>query len=439
MGFKENYELFLSKLSEAERQNYFSKLEFDAKNSLANELVFIAKNPLMANFISTKYSLSLQNFFESHQDIRPNIKIRTKKNKLFYKKNHSLNIQELKNQSTILNPSFTFQSFVVGPCNQFAYSTMQAACDDLGLLYNPIFIYGSTGLGKTHLLQAFGNYCLELGKRVIYATSENFMNDYSSHMRNKTFDKFKEKYRLADVLLVDDVQFLGKTDTIQEEFFHTFNELKAHDGQIIMSSDVAPNMLKGIEERLRTRFANGIITDITPPELDTKIAIIKSKCQFNDILLDDEIIRYIASKMGDNIREIEGMIINLNAYARIAKVEITLELAKSTMKDHIKEKKENIEIDDILKEISRYFNIKQSEIKSNKKTKKVVEARRIAIFLAREFTTMSAASLARYFNLKDHTSISHNIKKITKLLKEDRKLEGITEDIKTKILIIKQS
>lgn len=432
MSIKENYELFLTKLSEAERQNYFSKLSFDYQNSNAKEYIFLAPNQIIARFITTKYSKKLQNFIELNTNEKPKITI-TCKNKIQTLTNNAINKRQIKHQSIILNPEFTFENFIVGECNTVTYSVLKAACEELGGRYNPVFIYGTTGLGKTHLLQAFGHESQKMGRKVMYATIEDFINDYTLNLRNNSFEKLKEKYRSPDVLLIDDVQLLGNTDIIKEEFFHTFNEVKERGGQIVLASDVAPNLLKGIEERLKSRFANGIITDITPPRLDTKIAIIKSKCEINDIVLSNEIIRFIASKMGDNIREIEGIIVNLCAHARILKIPISMDLVVQTMKDHIKEKREKITIDDILDELSNYYNLRTSDICSKSKIKKVVEARRMAIFLAKEFTTLTNTQLARQFNFKDHTAISHNMKNIEKQLRLDLLLNDSLEEIKAKL------
>lgn len=431
---------FQKKLSINEYENYISCLKFNEKQSRADFLVFNAPNEFLAKFIQTKYAEKIGYFYEAQSGNKATILIQGSTQK-GSGKNHKIDIANIKMQSTILNPSFTFESFVVGDSNQYAYATCKAASskDKLGKLYNPIFIYGPTGLGKTHLLQAVGNVCLEMGKRVIYATSENFINDFNAHILNKTMSKFQEKYRSCDVLLIDDVQFLGRTDKIQEQFFFIFNEIRDKSGQIIMTSDNPPNMLKGITERLKSRFANGIIADITPPQLETKIAIIRKKCEFNEVYLNNEIITYIATSMGDNIREIEGMITNLNAYSRLINQEISLEVAKEMMKDHIKERKKNITIEEILNHISKEFNIKTSDIKSNKKTQNIVTARRIVIFLARELTTLTMPQLAMFFEMKDHTAISHNIKKINELILEKAELKSKIEELKNKILTKNQS
>lgn len=430
---------FKGEISKKEYENYISLLSFCEKNSKADKLVFTAPNELMARFIQSKFAPKIAYFYEAQsgnkakvQIYAPAIKPKSTRTKI--------DIAQIKAQSTILNPSYTFDNFVVGDSNQYAFGTCKAVAnkDKLGKLYNPIFIYGPTGLGKTHLLQAVGNVYLELGKKIIYATSTNFISDFTTHLKNSTMEKFHEKYRNCDALLIDDVQFLGKTDKIQEEFFFTFNEVKENLGQIVMTSDNPPNMLKGITERLKTRFSNGIITDITPPEFETKTAIIRKKCEFSGIKLDERIISYIATSMGDNIREIEGMITNLNAYSRLINQEITLDVAKSVMKDYVKEQKENITIEDILNTVCKEFNLKASDIKSNKKTKNVVTARRIVIFLARELTTMPMPSLARLFGMKDHTAISHSVKKINEDIKNSDDLKALIDELKNKILAKKQ-
>ncbi|QBL12148.1 chromosomal replication initiator protein DnaA [Campylobacter helveticus] len=439
MDASEILDAFKKKLREEEYKNYISLLKFNEKQSKADILVFNAPNEFLAKFIQTKYAEGIALTYETMSGNKAKILIQSQTHKS--KNSTKIDIAQIKMQSTILNPSFTFESFVVGGSNEYAYATCKAVSqkDKLGKLYNPIFIYGPTGLGKTHLLQAVGNVCLEMGKRVIYATSENFINDFNSHIINKTMDKFQEKYQNCDVLLIDDVQFLGKTDKIQEKFFFIFNEIRDKSGQIIMTSDNPPNMLKGITDRLKSRFANGIIADITPPQLETKIAIIRKKCEFNEVNLNNEIISYLATAMGDNIREIEGMITNLNAYSRLINQEISLEFAKEMMKDHIKEKKENITIEDILSIVSKEFNLKTNDIKSTKRTQNIVLARRIIIFLARELTSLSMPQLAVYFEMKDHTAISHNIKKINELIKEDQHLKSKIEELKNKILTKSQS
>lgn len=381
MVANEVLELLSKEILPSEFECYIKQLKFNEKSSNSTNVVFNAPNEIIAKFIQTKYASKIAHLFEVKTGQKPviNVLAATKTQSKPAKK---VDVKEIKAQSSLLNPSYTFENFVVGDSNQFAFLSAKAVSEQLGKIYNPLFIYGPTGLGKTHLLQSVGNFCLNGGKMVICVTSEQFITDFTYNLNNHSMERFREKYRNCDVLLIDDVQFLGKTDKIQEEFFHTFNELHAKNGQIVMTSDRQPKLLKGFEDRLRTRFEWGIIADITPPELDTKIAIIKKKCEFDKIYLDKDVINYIATNMGDNIREIESAIINLNAYARLMRQEITLEFAKNILRDQIKEKRENINLENIVEIVSKELNVKPSEMKSKSRSKNIVEARRIVIYLS---------------------------------------------------------
>jgi len=288
-------------------------------------------------------------------------------------------------------------------------------------------------LGKTHLLHAIGNFNLARNKQVIFTSLEQFMNQFTHHLRNGTMDRFRDKYRSCDILLLDDIQFLSRKEETQKELFHTFNELHGNGKQIVMTSDQHPKKIAGLEERLRSRFEWGLIVDIQPPELETKIEIIKKKCELNGIHIDNEIVNYIAANMGNNIREIEGIIIQLNAFANMMNQSITLEFAKNVVKNQIKERSENITIDDIVKVASRELNVKPSEIKSKSRSRKIVEARRIVIYLARSLTPNSMPSLAQYFGMKDHTAVSHAMKKINEMIDKDENFKAKIEELSHKI------
>ncbi len=438
MDAREILNAFKEEVSTKEFDNFISVLRLNEKLTKPDYIVFNAPNNIIAKFIQTRYAEKISYYYEVKSGNKAKISIQSqnkKSSKTSYTQNTLTQVQ-----GDVLIPEYNFESFIVGSSNEYAYNVCKAVSDkkNLGKLYNPIFIYGPTGLGKTHLIQAVGNACVKFGKRVINIVSSKFANDFSYHLENKIMGKFREKYTNCDLLLIDDVQFLGKTDRIQDEFFSVFNEIKSKEAQIIITSDNPPNMLKGITERLKSRFANGIIADITPPELDTKRAIIRKKCEMNDITLQEEIISYIASSMGDNIREIEGMITNINAYSKLMGLDINLDIAKMMMKDHIKENNENISIDDIFAVVCKNFNIKTNDVKSNKKTKNIVMVKRIIIYLARELTTISTPQLAKIFQMKDHTSISHNIKKIKEEITQDNDLKARIDELKNKILIKKQ-
>ena len=429
-------ELLKSEISELEYKRYIKQLKYHEKSSRSDNAVFVTPNILIANWIKTKYSEKIAHLFEVKTGKKPTISI-ILKNQLSKtrKKTNQIDIELSKTtKNTILNPSYTFDSFVVGSSNQYAYTIAKSIADKPGVMYNPVFIYGPTGLGKTHLIHAIGNYSQANDKIVIYATIEQFMNDFTYNLRNQTMERFREKYRSCDILLIDDTQFLSNKVQTQEEFFHTFNELHSAGKQIVLTSDKPPKSINGLEDRLQSRFEWGLIADIGLPELETKIAIIKKKCELDGIDLNDKIVNYIAANMGDNIREIESAIINLNAYALLMRQEITFEFAKSVMKEQIKEKRENITLEQIIVIISKELNIKPSEIKSKRRSKNIVEARRIGIYLARTLTQNSMPALASFFGMKDHTAVSHNMKKINELLETNETFKLKVEELKNKVL-----
>lgn len=433
MVANEVLELLSKEILPSEFECYIKQLKFNEKSSNSTNVVFNAPNEIIAKFIQTKYAAKIAHLFEVKTGQKPVVEVQAP-TKTASKPAKKVDVKEIKAQSSLLNPSYTFENFVVGDSNQFAFLSAKAVSEQPGKIYNPLFIYGPTGLGKTHLLQSVGNFCLNGGKMVICVTSEQFITDFTYNLNNHSMERFREKYRNCDVLLIDDVQFLGKTDKIQEEFFHTFNEIHAKNGQIVMTSDRQPKLLKGFEDRLRTRFEWGIIADITPPELDTKIAIINKKCEFDKIYLGTDVINYIATNMGDNIREIESAIINLNAYARLMRQEITLEFAKNILRDQIKEKRENINLENIVEIVSKEINVKPSEMKSKSRSKNIVEARRIVIYLAKNLTPNSMPQIAQFFNMKDHSAVSHSIKKINELIETNEYFKVRVEELKNKIL-----
>jgi chromosomal replication initiator protein len=413
---------------------FIKNLEFDEENSDSARLVIKAPNIYIANYVKRKYAKKIAELYKQETGIEPVIEIITKDIK---PKNYTFEEIVSTSAPSILVPHFTFESFIVGPSNQFAYTAAKSVAENPGKSYNPLFIYGGVGLGKTHLLQAIGNY-LKNTKKVIYVTSEQFMNEFKEHIRNQTMDRFQEKYRNCDILLIDDIQFLAGKDRTQEEFFHTFNELYQNKKQICLTSDRPPKKLYDLVDRLRSRFEAGLIVDIQPPELETKIEIIRKKCEINGIYLPNDIIEFIATKLDSNIREIEGMILKLNAMAKLLGIkDITLDFAKQALKEFIKDKKENITLEDIIELIAKEFNIKPSEITSKSRNKNIVTARRTAIFLAREFTKESTPTIAKYFGLKDHSAVSHAIKSFNKKLKDDNDFRIKIEELKNKIQLKK--
>ena len=434
IGQKVLFEL-KKEISQTEYDRYIKKLVYDTRRSRSNIAYFNAPNMLIAKWIRTKYADKLAHLFELYNEVKPQIEISVGKTKSKQSTPTASKpgIEKSQTKSTYLNPSLTFESFIVGESNQFAYTTAKAVAEKPGKLYNPLFIYGGVGLGKTHLLQAIGNYHVTVGNTVIYTTLEQFMNSFTSHLRSQTMDRFRDKYRECDLLLIDDIQFLSRKEQTQEEFFHTFNELHGSNKQIVMTADRPPNKIAGLVDRLRTRFEWGMMADIQPPGLETKIAIIQKKCELDGIKLSNEVINFIATNMGDNIREIESAIIRINAMAAMLNQEITLDFAQNAIKDQLKEKKESVSIDDIVKIVSRELNVKPSDIKSKKRTKNVVSARRTAIYLARNLTPNSMPQIALYFGMKDHSAISHAMKKIDEIIEKDENFKVLLEELSNKI------
>jgi chromosomal replication initiator protein len=425
-------------ISNKDWNRYMKNLTYNEKESKNNIAQFYAPNILLARWIQTKYKFQLAHLFELETKIKPRIIISATQEKVLNEQMNEANnepSQEQKNQgkSTILNPSFTFESFIVGNSNQFAYTTAKSVAEKPGAIYNPLFLYGGVGLGKTHLIQAIGNHQVFLGRKVIYTTFEQFMNKFTSHLRAQTMDRFREHFRECDILIIDDIQFLSGKEQTQEEFFHTFNELHQAKKQIIITSDRQPHKIRGLVDRLRSRFEWGLMADIQPPELETKIAIIQKKCEIDGINLNKDIINFLASNMGNNIREIEGAIIKLNAYSGLMNQELTLEFAHNVIKDQLIEKQNNISIDDIVTFISKELNVKLSDIKSKKRTRIVVRARRISIYISRSLTSNSMPQIAVYFGMKDHTAVSHAMKKVKEIIEEDESFKVLLEELSNKI------
>lgn len=424
-----------NEVSKNDFENVLKQLVYK-KVSSSNELaVFEVNNKFIASFIKTKYTTILQEIFEKETNIKPSIEIiitgekrRTKKAIIDEQQSSS------HADSTILNQSFTFDSFIVGKSNEMAYNSSKAVAQKPGTQYNPLFIYGGTGLGKTHLLQAIGNDAVSKDKNVIYVTIEQFMNDFLFSMKNKNLEHFKSKYRKCDLLLIDDVQFLTGKETTQEEFFHTFNELRNANKQIVLTSDRLPSQIAGLEDRIKSRFEHGLKAHINLPELETKILIIEKKSELNGIVLTKDIVHYIATNLGNSVREIEGVLIQINANANLLGVDINIELVQRVLKDQIKETKENIRLIDIINIVSNQLNIKPSDLKSSKRTKNVVDARRTVIYLARELTHNSMPDIAKFLGMKDHSSVSKNISKANELIEKDENFRLKLENLKNKII-----
>lgn len=434
MTHKDFLALIQKEATSIDYDRYLKQLTYKKISSDENLAVFEVSNKYIASWIKSKYTGVIQQCFEQYDGTKPKVEIKIAGEKKSKKEIIQEQVKNETAESTILNPSYTFNSFVVGPSNQMAYNASLAVSNKPGTQYNPLFIYGGTGLGKTHLLQAVGNAAIEKGQTVIYVTIEQFMNDFTFSIKNKNMEHFRSKYRKCDVLLIDDIQFLSGKEQTQEEFFHTFNELHNAKKQIVMTSDRLPSQIAGLVDRLKSRFEWGLTADIQLPGLETKIAIIEKKSDLNGIALTREIINFIATNLDNSIREIEGVLIRINASASLLNQEISLEMVQNLLKEQIKETKENIKLPDVIDIVARELNIKPSDIKSKKRTATVANARRVVIYLARELTHNSMPDIAKFLGMKDHSSISHNIKKANELIEKDENFKLIIENLKNKII-----
>src|SRR5881396_1474965 len=323
-----------------------------------------------------------------------------------------------------LNPRYTFESFVVGSSNQFAQAASQAVAELPSRAYNPLFIYGGVGLGKTHLLHAVGHQSAKLfpGLTVVYLSSERFTNELINAIRYDRTAEFRGRYRTVDLLLIDDIQFISGKERTQEEFFHTFNDLYESRKQIIVSSDSSPKDIPEIEERLRSRFEWGLIADIQAPDFETRVAIIKKKAALERVRLGDDVAYLIASRIKSNIRELEGSLTRMIAFCALTGREMTVDLAQEVLGELWGEEEKLITIDQIQRKICDFFGIRLSDLKAKNRTKAIAFPRQIAMYLARQLTHASLSEVGRAFGGKDHTTVLHAVDKVQVLLQEDPKL-----------------
>jgi chromosomal replication initiator protein len=340
-------------------------------------------------------------------------------------------------EAASLNPRYTFDTFVAGPSNQLAFAASQAAASSYPPKYNPVFLCGGVGLGKTHLLHAIGHLQLgnRPGSRIVYLSSERFMNEYIHALRTGRMHEFRRNYREGiDVLLIDDVQFLAGKEGTQDEFFHTFNALHENHKQIVLTADRKPHEISDIADRLRTRFAWGLLADIEPPELEVRIAILRKKAATEAVALPDDVALYIASSIKSNVRELEGALIRLAAYASLSKRRIDLEFAQETLEAAITRPREVVTVDGVIKAVASYYGLKPSDIKSERRHKSVATPRAVAMYIARHHTKDSYPDLARAFGGKHHTTVISAVQKIIERLKEDASLRSEVHAIEGTIL-----
>ncbi len=337
---------------------------------------------------------------------------------------------------TRLNPRYTFDNFVIGQSNRFAHAAAVAVAEAPAKAYNPLFIYGDSGLGKTHLLHAIGDYALNMfeGLRVRYVSSEEFTNDFINSIANNRGAAFNARYRDVDILLIDDIQFLqGRAET-QEAFFHTFNTLHDHDKQVVITSDVAPRLLTGFEDRMRSRFEWGLITDVQAPDLETRIAILRKKAQAERLYVPDDVVEYIAKNVSTNIRELEGALIRVSAFASLNRSEVDVPLAQSVLRDIVDQSEDNVvSPTDIITMTADYFKLTVDDLYGSSRSQSIAQARQIAMYLCRERTNLSLPKIGQLFGGRDHTTVIYACRKIADLMKERRSIYNQVSEITTQL------
>ena len=348
----------------------------------------------------------------------------------------SNNIVVSDEMSAMLNPKYTFKSFVIGNSNRFAHAASLAVAEAPAKAYNPLFIYGGVGLGKTHLMHAIGHYILDNNpnSKVVYVSSEKFTNELINSIKDDRNVEFRNKYRNIDVLLIDDVQFIAGKERTQEEFFHTFNDLHESNKQIILSSDRPPKEIPTLEDRLRSRFEWGLIADIQAPDFETRMAILKKKADVENLSIPNEVLVYIATKIKSNIRELEGALIRIVAFSSLTNKEISVDLASEALKDIISNKhSKQVTIESIQDIVSSYFNLRVEDFKSARRTRNVAFPRQIAMYLCRKLTDTSLPKIGEEFGGRDHTTVIHAYEKISSSLKEDESLQNAVSELSKKI------
>lgn len=403
----------------------------EIKSFQDNVVVLIASNPFQRNTVESKYLSLITNTFNF---------LTNKKCQVFIKL-ASDDLEQINQSNTIgnnkvfinsgLNPKYTFNTFVVGNNNKFAQAAAMGVVENPGSKYNPYFIYGGVGLGKTHLMHAIGNEILRnnMNAKVLYVTSENFTNQLINALKDQSMEKFKDKYRGIDVLLIDDIQFIANKKSTQEEFFHTFNTLYESGKQIVLSSDKPPKDIELLEDRLKSRFEWGLIADISNPDYETRLAILRKKTQIDNIIIDDEILSAIATRVDTNIRELEGTLNKLIAKASLTNSPITMAMAQKAIDDIVASQQKVISSSYIQEVVGKYFNIDPADLRGAKRSNDVTFPRQIAMYLCRNVAQMSMPQIGKDFGNRDHSTVMHACNKIDKEIKNNSNTKLIVESV----------
>lgn len=450
-------EIWRSVLSEMEKilskPSYETWLKSTAPVSIKNDTIIVeVPNDFTKEWLQNHYFNTLSQILYKNTNYKYRLQFVTPQNIDFPQAFHNYNPNYSSNRATEdedsapenkkkdysglcnwLNPKYTFDSFVVGGSNRLAHAASLAVAETPSRAYNPLFIYGGVGLGKTHLMHAIGHFVISHNtcEKVDYLSSEKFTNQFINAIRDNKTEEFRNKYRNIDILLIDDIQFLAGKEQTQEEFFHTFNALHENNKQIVISSDRPPKEIPTLEDRLRSRFEWGLITDIHPPDLETRVAILRKKSFLEGIFIPDDVLMFIAQKNENNIRELEGALTRIIAYASLEDKQITLKLAEEALKDFLSQKHKNVNVEQIISTTASYFNISLQDIKSKKRTQNVSLPRQIAMYLIRELTECSLLKIGEEFGGKDHTTVIHAHKKISSAILKDENIQRHIKEIKT--------
>ncbi|VAX30693.1 Chromosomal replication initiator protein DnaA [hydrothermal vent metagenome] len=396
-------------------------------------------NRFYKEWIEENYSEIIQNAFreQTGQELTVKYKIAEKQDKEVKKFDARIDSRRraLRNKGVFLNPKYTFEEFIAGPSNQFAHAAAMKVTEAPGRAYNPLFIYGGVGLGKTHLINAIGNRVIDSmpNFRVLYVPSEQFTNEVVAAIRHDKMGELKDKYRNVDLLLLDDVQFIANKTQTQEEFFHTFNALYEQQKQIVISSDRSPRDISDITDRLKSRFTMGLIADIQLPSVETKMAILFKKAEYQRIQIPHDVAYWLAMKIKSNIRELEGCLIKLAAHSTLTGVPITLDMAKNVLKDFLHDDERPLTVEIIQKTVADFYGIRFQELKTKKRTKEIALPRQIAMYLSREHTDLSLNDIGKNFGGKDHATVIYACRQIDKRKNADESFNRIIESLINKI------
>ena len=427
-------------IGETAYETWFSVLAVKVKND--ETLIVETPDEFFKNWIVEHYLEAIESVINELTPVNINIEFEVNPH-LFSEKNKrpfpevvsqppAVSMSE---DATTITPRFTFENFVIGSSNRFAHAASLAVADSPAKAYNPLFIYGGVGLGKTHLMQSIANRikAKQPKTKFCYLSSEKFTNALIDAIRHRATVQFRQRFRNVDVLLIDDIHFIAGKESTQEEFFHTFNELHENRKQIVISSDKPPKSIPKLEERLSSRFAWGLITDIQPPDFETRVAILRKKIEREPAKVPDDVIMFIAEQIKTNIRELEGALVRVMAYSLLEEKPISLDMTKIILRDMVQESTKIINMDMIQKVVANYFNVSLFDLKTNKRHKNIVLPRQIAMYLSRHQTNLSLPEIGACFGGKDHTTVLHSCKKIEKEIQVNNQLKNIIEQLSTEI------